>query len=45
MVLAARRLVPVVGRRCLGVGGGGLQEVGHILIVDLDTGYTGVFIL
>ena len=34
-----------VGRRCLGVGGGGLQEVGHILIVDLGTGYTSVFIL
>lgn len=35
----------VVGRWCLGRGGGGLQEVGHILIVDLGTGYAGVFIL
>ena len=32
-------------RSVLGVGGGGLQEVGHILIVDLGTGYTSVFIL
>lgn len=33
------------GEMVPGKGRGGLQEVGHILIVDLGTGYAGVFIL